>query len=713
MIYNIPIDMIHNNPWQPPGRSDGPVDDIVASLEAHAASHPRTQGLLQVPAGRWIDPETGKLKDVSPADLGITFGSTEEWLAVLDSDTLRGLGAVVQLAYGHRRLAAFRQLGRMTMPVDVGSHSDAEMAAMAWTENNDRDDLNPLDEARFIEKYVADFGLTQSHAAEKLRMSRESLANKVRLTGLPEDLKPKLADRTLSERQAIRLLELFALPESLRQKGEQGWNSTQKPSGIVRDALNGISSDEITRRIHELVKTYGRMLSSAGWKLTEEFPEDGLRSPACKGCKMRANQNICLDQACYDRKTRIFKGHQIQAASQASGIPVYDGEMSHHQITDFRYGQAERGFKSTIQAAGCQNLRLIPNQNGKSAPRPDGFDEVEIVCQKRSGYCTCLKGLEMQRELERRQAQQAASQPAPAASPESPQGKLLIEVFDPVHDEPTAQDLEQLARLARQEKRQVSKQKDMLAKLFADRIAAGLVVADVNTLRLVAGRELSYRFHEQDAMVWDLDQLAQEIGIYVAGRALPYEPKSQHDVLRSLNAVLETYSLPLIELPAEDAPAVIPTSETQEQTVETVVAGIHNRWKAVLDWIRNLEVHVPTGDELKTVILSINDIKLEIGVHPDVEIKFEIDEARSRLFELLEVVGHPDWSDDEFKKHSGWLFTVPPDDDNSKISLKDAPPLVLSYVYTLVTGTDNNSKRAAAIRKQLNTLGVELSQEAS
>lgn len=710
MIYNIPTDMIYDNPWQPPGRSDGPVDDIVASLEAHAASHPRTQGLLQVPAGRWIDPETGKLKDVT------TFGPTED----LTPEALRSLGAVVQLAYGHRRLAAFRQLGRTTMPVDVGFHSDAEMAAMAWTENNDRDDLNPLDEAQFIEKYVADFDLTQAQAAGKLRMSRESLANKLRLTGLPEDLKPKLADRTLSERQAIRLLELFALPESIRAKGENGWNSSQKPSGIVRDALAGVSSDEITRRIHDLVKTYGRMLSSAGWKLTEEFSEDGLRSAACKGCEMRANQNICLDPACYDRKVHIFKARQIQAASQASGIPVYIGEMSYHQLTDFRYGSAERDFKSTIQAAGCQNLRLVPNQNGKSAPHPEGFDDVEIFCQKRSGYCTCLKGLEMQRELERRQAQQAAAQPAPVI--EQPQGKLLIEVFDPVYDEPTAQDLEDLARMARQEKRQVNKHKDALAKLFADRIAAGLVVADVNTLRLVAGRELSYRFHDDEAMAWDLDRLAQEIGEYVANKALPYEPKSQHDVLRHMNDVLKTYGLPLIELPAEDAPSVVPTSETQELTVETVTAGIqaylaadsdlNNRWKAVLDWIHTLEVHVPTLDALHTQILSIDDIKVSAGQNLDAEFKFEIDEARQRLVELLKIVGHPDWSTTEFNQYADTLFGVPADDANFRVDLTKAPALVLTYVYTLVTGTDNNSKRAAAIRKQLNTLNVGLIQEA-
>ncbi len=94
-----------------------------------------------------------------------------------------------ELIAGERRLRAAQIAGLTEVPVIIhnGSTDTAdERLQLSLIENLQRSDLNPVEEARAIRRLLDEFGLTQEAVAERLGKGRVSVANAVRLLGLPE-----------------------------------------------------------------------------------------------------------------------------------------------------------------------------------------------------------------------------------------------------------------------------------------------------------------------------------------------------------------------------------------------------------------------------------------------------------------------------------------------------------------------------------------------
>lgn len=173
------LGQIAPNPFQPRETLDpAGIAELAANILATRASAPDTLGLLQTPRGRRRD-------------------------------------ACVQLAYGHRRLAAFRLLvsqghaGYATFPVELAELSDADMAVVAWSENAVRSDINPMEEAHFIRRLVDEFGWTLQQAADRLGMSRSILSNVCRLVNLPQDVQDMVANGEIARSRGIELCGLL------------------------------------------------------------------------------------------------------------------------------------------------------------------------------------------------------------------------------------------------------------------------------------------------------------------------------------------------------------------------------------------------------------------------------------------------------------------------------------------------------------------------
>ena len=113
-----------------------------------------------------------------------------------------------ELIAGERRLRAARLAGRATVPVVVRTASDAEMAEMALIENIQREDLNPIEEARAYEQLLTKFRLSQEELARRVARSRSAIANSVRLLRLAEEVQAFIANGVLSMGQTRPLLAL-------------------------------------------------------------------------------------------------------------------------------------------------------------------------------------------------------------------------------------------------------------------------------------------------------------------------------------------------------------------------------------------------------------------------------------------------------------------------------------------------------------------------
>lgn len=114
-----------------------------------------------------------------------------------------------EIIAGERRWRAAQKAGLRTVPVIVEEDIDEQKKLeLALVENLQREDLNPIELARGIQKLMETFGLTQEEVAERIGKKRSTVANLLRLLELPEDIQALVAQGTISPGHAKTLLGL-------------------------------------------------------------------------------------------------------------------------------------------------------------------------------------------------------------------------------------------------------------------------------------------------------------------------------------------------------------------------------------------------------------------------------------------------------------------------------------------------------------------------
>jgi len=112
------------------------------------------------------------------------------------------------LILGERRLHASKKSGKTHIPALVRRVSDQQAAEMTIVENLQREDLSPLEQAEAFRVLSNQFALTQQQIAERVGLSRVSVANYMRLLKLPREVMQMLAEKRLNFAQAKELLKL-------------------------------------------------------------------------------------------------------------------------------------------------------------------------------------------------------------------------------------------------------------------------------------------------------------------------------------------------------------------------------------------------------------------------------------------------------------------------------------------------------------------------
>jgi len=97
-------------------------------------------------------------------------------------------GGRFQLVAGERRWLASRRAGKTTIPAVVREISNEQAMEITIIENLQREDLNPVEQARAFERLSREFSLTQEQIATRTGKDRGSIANFIRLLRLPEDV---------------------------------------------------------------------------------------------------------------------------------------------------------------------------------------------------------------------------------------------------------------------------------------------------------------------------------------------------------------------------------------------------------------------------------------------------------------------------------------------------------------------------------------------
>ena len=128
---------------------------------------------------------------------------------VIQPITVREVDDAYELIAGERRLRAAKQAGFHTIPAMVRSiSSPEEMMELSLIENIQRDDLNPIHEARAYLRLLEECRLTQEEIATRVGKNRSSVANTLRLLRLPDEVQKHVLSDEISMGHARALLAL-------------------------------------------------------------------------------------------------------------------------------------------------------------------------------------------------------------------------------------------------------------------------------------------------------------------------------------------------------------------------------------------------------------------------------------------------------------------------------------------------------------------------
>ena len=178
---------------------------------------------------------------------------------------LRRIGSRFELIAGERRWRAAQRAGLTKVPAVIRNVSDDKVLELALIENIQREDLNPIEEARAYKKLIDTIGLTQETVAERVGRDRSYVTNYLRLLRLPEDIQALLQSGRLSTGHARALL------------------GTDQVDVQRRLARKVIEKDLSVRAVEQMVRQLGEPASkSKAATRSAQMPDANVRAAETK-----------------------------------------------------------------------------------------------------------------------------------------------------------------------------------------------------------------------------------------------------------------------------------------------------------------------------------------------------------------------------------------------------------------------------------------------
>lgn len=254
-----------------------------------------------------------------------------------DVDAARGF--THEVIAGHRRLRAAEVAGLAFLPAQVRSIGDSAVLDLMLSENLQREDLNPIEEAQGLQQWLAlpreDGGpRTKKDASERLGKTERHIDNCLRLLRLPKKAKEALEAETIGS--AIGYLIAKVPSEDLRKR-------------LTSEVLSGFGEGPMSKRevIDHIRRNYmvelrGSAFSQSDATLVPIVEKDGERvaGGACKDCPWNTanmpdsadgKMHLCTNPACYQAKMT----HHVEAVKSAAvkaGKLVIEGEQARRYI---------------------------------------------------------------------------------------------------------------------------------------------------------------------------------------------------------------------------------------------------------------------------------------------------------------------------------------------------------------------------------------------
>jgi len=178
---------------------------------------------------------------------------------------------------GERRLRAAGRAGLSEVPCIIMEVPDEELLEVALVENLQREDLDPVEEARAYELMIERFGLSHEETAKRVGKNRSTVTNSLRLLKLPDEVQALMRDGRLTAGHARTLLSIEDPDEqtraanamvetglSVREAEETQRDMIDAPAGIKRRRSRRSVDPRIRRVEEELQRYFGTLVKLRG-----------------------------------------------------------------------------------------------------------------------------------------------------------------------------------------------------------------------------------------------------------------------------------------------------------------------------------------------------------------------------------------------------------------------------------------------------------------
>lgn len=174
---------------------------------------------------------------------------TESLSQLADSITAHGIiepivvrkaaGGFYEIIAGERRWRAAKMAGLREVPVVILEADEQKTAELSLIENIQREDLDPVEEARAMKTLMTTYHMTQEQMSQRVGKSRSAIANSLRLLELPDELLKALSDGSLTAGHARALLGLVRKSDMTKAAEE-----------IIAKDLSVRAAEELVRRMN-------------------------------------------------------------------------------------------------------------------------------------------------------------------------------------------------------------------------------------------------------------------------------------------------------------------------------------------------------------------------------------------------------------------------------------------------------------------------------
>ena len=173
-----------------------------------------------------------------------------------------------ELIAGERRLRAVKTLGHDKIPAIVRNVADIDMLELSLIENIQREELNAMEEAHAFQKFITDFDFTQDKIAKVLGKDRSTIANIIRLLGLPKKIQDFISKNMLTAGHAKAILALPTETARLRLADiiiKKGLSVREAEKAVAKRELN--TTDAVIKKDQNIVDIENKLQQLFGTRV--------------------------------------------------------------------------------------------------------------------------------------------------------------------------------------------------------------------------------------------------------------------------------------------------------------------------------------------------------------------------------------------------------------------------------------------------------------